>query len=345
MAKRVRKPSGKTSIAIMLVDDHPMWRDTVRRILERAGLARVVAEASSADEAVELSATAKPDVVLMDIQLPGADGIDATRRLLAVRPDAKVLVLASSDARAQVLQAVEAGASGYLLKTGTSDEVREAVRRVHAGEMVFPPALSGVVLAELRRRHDDGLPERAAEPPAGSLRQEGDYWTIVFEDEVIRIKDTRGVRYLAALLRNPGREIHALELVAGNRAAKGLVAEGAEALLDPQAKAAYRQRLRDLEQEAAEAEEWGDAERARRARAEIDAIGAQLSSALGLGGRDRRAAGAAERARINVTLAIKPTLAKIAKHAPRFGEHLAATIKTGTYCSYIPDPRSTIRWG
>jgi DNA-binding NarL/FixJ family response regulator len=87
----------------------------------------------------------------MDMHLPGMSGIEATRALLAERPDTKVLVLSSLDEKSTVLEAVEAGASGYLVKTVGPFEVADAVRRVHAGELVFPPALAGVMLTEFRR--------------------------------------------------------------------------------------------------------------------------------------------------------------------------------------------------
>ncbi|HVL89412.1 MAG TPA: response regulator transcription factor, partial [Actinomycetota bacterium] len=142
-------------ISVLLVDDHPLWRDTLRKVLERKGFATVVAEAADAGEALAAARASAPDVIVMDIQLPGASGIDATRDLVSERPDVKVLVLASSDNRAQVVAAVEAGARGYLIKTAGSDDVRESVRRVHEGELVFPPALASVVIDRLRGG-DDG---------------------------------------------------------------------------------------------------------------------------------------------------------------------------------------------
>ena len=111
-------------------------------------------------------------------------------------------------------------------------------------------------------------------------------------------------------------------------------------ILDPEAKAAYRRRLEELEAEIAEAEAWRDGERAERAREEKEFLVQALAGAVGLGGRDRLAASAAERARINVTRAIKAALARIQEHSPALGRHLARTVRTGIYCSYAPDPAS-----
>ncbi|HVE63262.1 MAG TPA: response regulator [Mycobacteriales bacterium] len=137
-------------LSLMLVDDHPMWRETLRKVLERSKVGTVVAEASDGREAVELARAARPDVVIMDMHMSGSDGVQATRALSTEMPDVKVLVLSSADDREQVLAALRAGASGYLLKTAASKDVIDGVRRVHAGELVFPPALASVVLQELR---------------------------------------------------------------------------------------------------------------------------------------------------------------------------------------------------
>ena len=115
-------------------------------------------------------------------------------------------------------------------------------------------------------------------------------------------------------------------------------------LLDAAAKAAYRQRLADLRSDLAEAEAWNDPERAERSQTEIDALTRELAAATGLGGRDRTAGSAAERARVSVTRAIRAALARIAEQSPALGSHFEATIRTGTYCSYHPDPRAPIGW-
>jgi DNA-binding NarL/FixJ family response regulator len=149
-----KKTRDKSRMHVLIVDDHPMWRDTLRNLLEHTGVGIVVAEASDGHEAVEKVEESEPDVVVMDINLPTLNGVEATRRLRAARPGTKVLVLASSDERSQVIKAVKSGASGYLLKTAAPDEVVDAVARVHKGELVFPPALSDVVLGELRNGVD-----------------------------------------------------------------------------------------------------------------------------------------------------------------------------------------------
>jgi DNA-binding NarL/FixJ family response regulator len=137
-------------IDLMLVDDHPMWRNTLKRLLH-SRVGTVVAEAQDGTEALERASETALDLVIMDINLPSMDGIEATRRLIAAHPDLKVLVLASSDERTQVMDSVRAGASGYLLKTAAPEEVLDAVRRVSRGELVFPPKLTSMVLDELRR--------------------------------------------------------------------------------------------------------------------------------------------------------------------------------------------------
>ena len=161
------------------------------------------------------------------------------------------------------------------------------------------------------------------------------------------------MRYVAMLLGSPGKEFHALDLVTSDAGGAGstrdpgeeLTAAGdAGAILDPAAKEAYRRRLAGLDAEIDEARGWGDDERAARAEEEREALVRQLAGAVGLGGRDRRAASHAERARVNVTRAIKAAVARIAEASPTLGEHLEVTLRTGTFCSYVPDPRYSPQW-
>jgi tetratricopeptide (TPR) repeat protein len=204
------------------------------------------------------------------------------------------------------------------------------------------------------------LPPPKAEP-AQAFRREGEYWAIAFEGEPFRLKDSKGLRYLAVLLANPGREIGALDLVrqvegapepvrrlSGREAAEtGLSASeftDLGAVLDEQAKAAYRSRLAELEEELEEAERWSDPERAAKARQELEFFAAELSRAVGLGGRDRRAGSAAERARVNVTRAIKAAIDRIGEHSPPLRRHLERTVRTGTSCVYLPDRDPPVSW-
>lgn len=142
---------GPPPIRVLVVDDHPVWRDGVRSDLEGAGVASIVGEASDGGEAVELARTEMPDVVIMDLNLPTVKGSEATRRIVEESPHVRVLVLSASGEEADVLEAVKAGARGYLLKSATSEEIVDAVRRVHGGEAVFTPSLAGLVLDEFHR--------------------------------------------------------------------------------------------------------------------------------------------------------------------------------------------------
>lgn len=128
------------------------------------------------------------------------------------------------------------------------------------------------------------------------------------------------------------------------RALPGTRLDAAGGGLDPQAKAEYKQRLLDLREELQEAEAFNDEGRIERLREEIDFLTQELTSAVGLGGRDRKAASHAERARINVTRTIYAALKKITESHPILGRSLSDSIRTGIYCSYIPDPRYPLIW-
>jgi hypothetical protein len=203
---------------------------------------------------------------------------------------------------------------------------------------------------------------RRAEAGRNLFRREGQYWTVCYEGAVVRLRDAKGLRHLARLLADPGRELLAVDLEAaegppapaaplGSRAGGGepeLVARrdlgDAGVLLDATARAAYQARLGELEAELEEAEGGNDAARATTARRERDFLVQELGRAVGLGGRDRRAASHAERARLNATRAIRAAMANLARVNPALGRHLAATIRTGRYCAYLPDPRAPIAW-
>src|SRR3954451_9906724 len=205
-------------------------------------------------------------------------------------------------------------------------------------------------------------PARATKATA-LLRREGDVWRVEYEGRARFVKDAKGLRHLALLLANPGVEFHAVDIVG---AAEGTAAAApgarastagdgdvearragdgdAGALLDAQAKREYRSRLEDLRDEIEEAEEFNDPERAARAREEMAFIARELSSAVGLGGRDRRAASNAERARVNVTRAVKGVIRRITAEDESLGRELETTVHTGYFCRYEPDPRHPVTW-
>jgi hypothetical protein len=203
-------------------------------------------------------------------------------------------------------------------------------------------------------------------PDQGLFQKEGEYWTLGYAGHLCRLKDTRGLAHLTQLLRSPGVEFHALDLVRGNatspRAGRDAEATGASTgqvreadlhvgtlgdageWLDQQAKANYRRRLAELREELQAAKALGRIAQAEAAEREIQALVAELAHATGLGGRDRRAASAAERARQSVTRALKIAVDKITAHLPELGHYLARAIKTGTYCCYSPDSQVTMTW-
>lgn len=138
------------SISVMVVDDHPMWRDGVSRDLTEAGF-QVTATADGVAAAGRRAAAVRPDVVLMDMQLPDGNGAQATAEVLRASPRSRVLVLSASAERDDVLDAIKAGASGYLVKSASAAELVDAVRATAAGQAVFTPGLAGLVLGEYRR--------------------------------------------------------------------------------------------------------------------------------------------------------------------------------------------------
>jgi len=137
-------------VRVMVVDDHPMWREGVARDLTEGGF-EVVATAGDGGEAIRRAPAARPDVVVLDLQLPVLSGVEVTRQLVAADPTRRVLVLSASGEHADVLEAVKAGATGYLVKSASREELLDAVSRTALGEAVFTPGLAGLVLGEFRR--------------------------------------------------------------------------------------------------------------------------------------------------------------------------------------------------
>jgi hypothetical protein len=176
------------------------------------------------------------------------------------------------------------------------------------------------------------------------FRLEGEFWTIVYGGPTLRMKDSAGLRALAHLLGDPGREFHVLDLVIGEKDPSGGALGDAGPGLDSKAKEAYRRRLEDLREELREAEEFHDPGRASNARAEIESIGGELARAVGLGGRDRKLASTTERARWRITKTLRAAIRRIAADDASLAHHFDTCVRTGTFFCYHPDPNSPLRW-
>ncbi|MEU8761864.1 response regulator transcription factor [Streptomyces sp. NPDC048659] len=173
-------------IKVMVVDDHPMWRDAVARDLAEAGL-DVVATAGDGEQAVRRAAAAGPDVLVLDLNLPLKPGVQVCKELVGADPRLRVLVLSASGEHADVLEAVKSGATGYLLKSASTAELIDAVRRTAVGDPVFTPGLAGLVLGEYRRLASEPVPAAGAdEPKAPQLTER--------ETEVLRLV-AKGLSY------------------------------------------------------------------------------------------------------------------------------------------------------
>ena len=149
---------------MVVADDDPVVRRALRDAIQRAGIV-VIAEAPGGREAVELSAHYRPDVILMDLLMPGADGIDATREILARQPDAKILMVSSSEDEALELLALRVGACGFLSKSVDIEAIPRAIRAAHAGEAVIRRALTSRLVDALRRTREDGAGIRPVRSP------------------------------------------------------------------------------------------------------------------------------------------------------------------------------------
>ena len=155
-------------VRVMVVDDHPMWRDAVARDLTAAGY-DVTAAVGEGGQAVRVAPAARPDIVVLDLQLPDLSGVEVVSELIAIDPSIRVLMLSASGEQQDVLDAVKAGALGYLLKSAGRTEFLDAVARTAAGDPVFTPGLAGLVLGEYRRLAADPAPP--ADTPQLTVRE------------------------------------------------------------------------------------------------------------------------------------------------------------------------------
>lgn len=341
----------------------------------RAGTAVAGLTRAAEEEKRELFlARLLPALVEVQIAAGELDGADRTAQRLqeiAETFGSPALVAEATGARARI--ALARGAAAEAAQAG-----RAALAIWSELEIPYEVGRCRVVLArayEVLEDHDtSGLEMDAArsifrsigavveieshdhEPRASSsrctLRREGEYWTLDVGSRAIRLRDSKGLHHVARLIQTPETQVHVLDLVTAEEGVQpssrpptraddlttSLGTGDAGELLDPQAKLAYRRRLEELREELEESEDWGDTERAAKARYEMQVLTEELSKAVGLGGRDRRAASASERARVNVTRAIRSTLDRIAEHDGHIARSLGRAISTGTFCAYHPEP-------
>ncbi|MEX1178262.1 MAG: hypothetical protein WEB09_07355 [Nitriliruptor sp.] len=323
--------------------------------------------ASAARAADELNATAG---VFRSRGLDGSAALARARVALANGDAATAVIAAEASVRAW-------SDIGAPYETAVARQVLAAALRATGNDeragLESRAAATALSRIGAWRRPDDAPPIRSVPPrtgpgvapapghhPANVFRLEGDTRTIAFDGREVLLRDLKGMRYIARLLAAPGREFHVLDLVGADVgpisgesvspasvAADGLslvTRDGLGPVIDDQARDAYRRRLTEVEDEIDEATRHGDPERAALATADRAYLVAELTGAFGLRGRRREAGSSSERARASVTRAIRYALGRIGEHHQPLATHLGRTLATGTYCSYVPDPRVPITW-
>lgn len=138
-------------LSVLIADDHPVFRDGIRALLEATPGTQVVGEATTGDETVALAEQLKPDLILMDVQMPGLNGIEATRHIVSAKPDTRILMVTMFEDDTSVFAAMRAGARGYVLKDATREEIRRAIQAVGNDEAIFSPAIAARLIAFFAR--------------------------------------------------------------------------------------------------------------------------------------------------------------------------------------------------
>jgi predicted ATPase len=257
-------------------------------------------------------------------------------------PEAAISLLARAEEQCAAVQSAPqalrcaAERARALASAGRQREAEalgaELTRRAEVLGLPWPVAVSAARAAAAARVPAPVQPVVPARPAAPELCAvcEGETWWIRYAGGGLRLRDTKGVRLLARLLEEPGREFHVLDLVGAAGGESGLP------LLDPAARAAYRRRAEDLRDELEEAERLSDAGRRERASSELEQLRSELARAVGLGGRERSAGGASERARVNVQRRLRDAIERIREQDGALARHLNWALRTGTFCSYDP---------
>ena len=239
--------------------------------------------------------------------------------------------------------------SRLTLGEGSTDRSRaiEELRLAHSlgEELAMPEIMTRAQAALVRHGVTKERPSQAPGALVFSLTRDGEFWRVERAGLAHRLKDARGFGMLARLLASPDRELHVLDLAGDTETGSeaGNAFGDAGEVIDARAREAYKSRLRELHADLDEAERFSDIGRAERLRGELEALTQQLAAGTGLGGKARRAASAAERARITVQRRVREAIRKIGEHDAELGRHLDWTVRTGTYCAYEPQGRKASR--
>jgi tetratricopeptide (TPR) repeat protein len=270
---------------------------------------------------------------------------------------------AATGAWADIGAPFEAAAARIVLGEARhrSGDVEGAHMEWRAARVAFD-AFGAVRRAEQAERLITNAPShsttsRIASKATAVFRCDGDTRTIGFDDDTTLMRDLKGLRYVERLLADPGREIHVLDLVAverGSLPTGGIVEHGDDLhvgqgssgleVIDDVARDAYRRRLAEVDDDIEEATMLNDLGRMELAQRDREYLIAELTSAVGFGGRTRSVGGSAERARTSVTRSLRYALRRMAEHHPALAAHLEQSVQTGTYCVYTPDPIAPLVW-
>jgi hypothetical protein len=270
------------------------------------------------------SALLGPAEVLHAAGHPGWPALFATGRALPVAGPA-------TDALDSLIRLPPTDA-GPLGRRDAIALARRELRGIRHAETGRPGAAAGPVRSRGPGRTAAAVPMAAGDPAAGTVVDRGSFVEVTFAGRTAMVKATKGMADIARLLAGPERELHCLELMGGT-----VQEPAADVMVDAQARAPYRHRIRDLQERIDDAEAAGDLVRAERARLEMDALVEHLATALGIGGRARRSAGSVERARSAVTQRIRGTIRSLAGVHPEFARHLERSVVTGVFCAYRPE--------
>ncbi|HYB99505.1 MAG TPA: alpha/beta hydrolase [Candidatus Limnocylindrales bacterium] len=283
----------------------------LRACVTPEGMRMLIGGTRDLDASADLPHLSVPTLVLHRRQLTTIAAA-AVARISSLIPQARLVVL-----------------EGDVMRPGVGD-IEAAARAVDA-------FLGDTAEEDLPSSAPSATAVPASAPLAYVFRREGEYWTLGFDGAITRVRDTKGMRHIARLMRERGRDIAAIDLVVEHEPEVARYGGDSGPILDARARQSYKGRLAELRASLDAAETAGDAAGAAAARAEIEALGEQLAAAVGLGGRERRAGSASERARLTVTKRIKDAIARIRASQPDLARHLSMSIHTGHLCAYRPE--------